>query len=125
MRELTASWQTTVAVADGGKGQEHTSLDTLSPGTPCYLLKLPAELRNRIYDLAFTDRGQTIELFSAAPPSRALLRTCRQIYEEAASIYTAALLDPGFWSGKHFHATTITSTWIIRRPHTANTKRMT
>lgn len=55
------------------------------------LLALPAELRNTIYELAFTtdyDDGETIDLLTAKFPNEGLL-ICHQIYNEACQIYKA------------------------------------
>jgi len=56
------------------------------------LLELPPELRNRLYELAFTtdDHGVSIPLFGTAGPSKALLTTCRQVYSEAHSTHKQA-----------------------------------
>ena len=63
--------------------------------TKCALLTLPAELRNKIYALVYPCAG-TVELLNSdllksgtATPSKALLMTCRQIYEEARYVYCA------------------------------------
>ena len=59
----------------------------------CPLLELAAELRNSIYELAFTlddDNGIGVLLEDAAGPSKALLLTCRQIYSEARIIHKQA-----------------------------------
>ena len=55
---------------------------------PVNFFTLPAERRNEIYEIAFitnTDSkdGATTDLRSTKPPSKALLLTCRQIYNEA------------------------------------------
>lgn len=62
---------------------------------PCRLLSLPAELRNRIYHLAFGQNvfEEHIKLFARPQElldSASLLRTCKQIYEETRGIYTRA-----------------------------------
>ncbi|KAF2166746.1 hypothetical protein M409DRAFT_22800 [Zasmidium cellare ATCC 36951] len=57
------------------------STTSASNPPPCpFLEKLPAEIRNEIYELAFTQDSSTseIELFEAKSPSKALLSTCRQ-----------------------------------------------
>ena len=65
------------------------------------LQTLPAELRNHIYELAFTsDQEEPIHLCKAAPPSEALQLTCHQVYNEASQIYRAAYRQ--YWSSSHF-----------------------
>ncbi|KAK4895327.1 hypothetical protein LTR27_006670 [Elasticomyces elasticus] len=68
------------------------------------LFTLPAELRNEIYELAFTmELDKQIELFSAVPPSNSLILTCRQVCDEAAGIYRQAYR--AFWTMGHFMLT--------------------
>ena len=52
---------------------------------PFALFELPPEIRNRIYELALV--GSNEELIIKDAPSPALLRTSRQIRQEASSIY--------------------------------------
>lgn len=61
----------------------------------------PPEIRNYIYQLAFSTPDSKIELDTASPPSKALLLTCRQVYAEAKNVYRAAYRD--FWSKTHFY----------------------
>lgn len=57
-----------------------------SPASP--LQRLPAELRNNIYELTFaSDTDSYTKLTEAAPPSKSLIFTCRKIYQEARSMY--------------------------------------
>lgn len=60
-----------------------------STDTTCHFLKLPAELRNRIYGLAFTTAADTEEhvYFTSEPPSKAIISTCKQVYSEANKLY--------------------------------------
>ncbi|KAK3655348.1 hypothetical protein LTR22_010233 [Elasticomyces elasticus] len=70
---------------------------------------LPAELRNDIYELALSaDSKEPIELLSASPPSNAMVTTCRQAYNEAASIYRAARLR--YYSTNQFVIVVVCST---------------
>ena len=72
--------------------------------TPCRLLELPAELRNHIYELAFTtdyEDNEKIDLIAANPPNKELLLACRQIYNEAAQIYNASYRD--FFKTRNFY----------------------
>ncbi|KAK5719257.1 hypothetical protein LTR15_007780 [Elasticomyces elasticus] len=68
----------------------------------CGLFTLPAELRNGIYELAFSseDSDKPIELLSAVPPSNNLVLTCHQVCDEAAGIYREAYR--AFWTMSHF-----------------------
>ncbi|CAK1356838.1 hypothetical protein CB0940_11968 [Cercospora beticola] len=88
----------------------------------CLVLnKLPAELRNEIYELAFTvdddeveidlsdfgpprsppllTKGE-VELSKARPPNNALLSTCHQIQSEATQLYKRA--SHKYWTDTHF-----------------------
>jgi hypothetical protein len=58
------------------------------PDQDCPFLDLPPELRNRIYDLVFSEFKLELVL-SATQPRPPLLRTCRQIRQEASSLYYA------------------------------------
>ncbi|EME39199.1 hypothetical protein DOTSEDRAFT_47803 [Dothistroma septosporum NZE10] len=52
------------------------------------LLGLAPELRNMLYELAFTTDSQgPIDLCTLASPLTALLYTCHQIYSEALQLY--------------------------------------
>ncbi|KAK1063095.1 hypothetical protein LTR12_017342 [Friedmanniomyces endolithicus] len=51
------------------------------------LLTLPAEIRNSIYDLILVREGRKRVLAPALPYDPALLRTCRQIRQEAQGIF--------------------------------------
>lgn len=66
----------------------------------CHLLSLPAELRNRIYNLCFAEPAKEVDLLEAQPPSRALLCTCRQIRDEARLMHRKAYRE--FWSNTRF-----------------------
>ena len=67
-----------------------SSTDTMAAGiedVTCYLLQLPGELRNRIYRLVLTD-GMPIINFDATGYVRpGLISTCKEIRQEALSIY--------------------------------------
>lgn len=67
----------------------------------CRLLKLPPELRDRIYDLVFTtDTTSKIDLLTASPPSKSFILTCHQVNVEASAIYKAAYQT--FWTTTRF-----------------------
>ena len=64
-----------------------------------HLLKLPAELRNHIYELAFTtdhydeegeEEEEVMDVFAAPAPGKALLLVCHQIHNEANLMYKAS-----------------------------------
>lgn len=68
-----------------------------SPDSPFF--KLPGELRNRIYELVFAHDNEPVNvedafspssnvLADAAPPSLALLRTCRKLYHESKGYFS-------------------------------------
>lgn len=60
------------------------------------LLALPAELRNKIYDLVFAiDTASQVALLDAEPPSKELILTCKQICAETRLLYQAAYR--AFW----------------------------
>ena len=70
---------------------------------PCRLLSLAAELRNRIWELACTpDTNIKINIAEAEShrPKPHLLLTCKQIKEEATSIWKFA--EPEYWASTHF-----------------------
>lgn len=71
------------------------------------LLQLPAELRNAIYELAFTtkhDLDEKVDLLAAKPPDgKALLATCRQVYNEACELYKTKYRE--FWTTSSFVVT--------------------
>ncbi|KAI7336361.1 hypothetical protein KC315_g2810 [Hortaea werneckii] len=67
----------------------------------CALLKLPPELRNKIYELCFKTVYDNFSSFSApTPPEYAILQTCRQFHSEAIQVYQVA--DREYWSASHF-----------------------
>ena len=75
---------------------------------PSTLLTLPAELRNYIWELAFTPNSSgspwfghdDVNLLDARAPDKALLLTCRQTYNEARGMYILARTQ--FWQGTRF-----------------------
>ena len=73
-------------------------------------LALPAEIRNEIYGLAFTDNAvEPINLCHAYPPSKALLLTCHQINNEAAGIYRDANKSYWYVVNSHMRASLLIS----------------
>ncbi|KAK1824034.1 hypothetical protein LTR12_001567 [Friedmanniomyces endolithicus] len=75
--------------------------DSRQEGGECMFFNLPAELRNYIYELAFDGNSEeSIALLSAAPPSKAMVLTCRQAYNEAAAIHRFAYRR--FWTTNRF-----------------------
>ncbi|KAK5121165.1 hypothetical protein LTR85_005649 [Meristemomyces frigidus] len=81
---------------------------TPSSTRSCRFLKLPPELRNRIYELAFTteaEEGTNINLLDAAGPTKALLLTCRQIHSEAVGFHKQAYRR--YWTTSKFTLSTL------------------
>lgn len=73
---------------------------TIEP--PCYLLRLPAELRNTIYEHVFdctTERE--VELRTATPPSNSLLLTSHEVCNETAKMYKRCYRK--YWTTTRFH----------------------
>lgn len=65
----------------------------------CPIKTIPAEMRNRIYELVLTSQSEStakVELLEAEPPSKALLLTCRQFYEEAKQMHQVQCRE--YWS---------------------------
>ncbi|KAK3642665.1 hypothetical protein LTR56_010713 [Elasticomyces elasticus] len=54
------------------------------------LLTIPVEMRNSIYELVFFTQPEKADLLDPAPPSKALLLTCREIYCETRGVYLTA-----------------------------------
>lgn len=78
------------------------TIDSTSNTDLCYLTTIPGEIRNHIYELAFTTtahNGDEVDLLSCQPPSAALLIACRQVREEAAGLYELAYCR---FASKHF-----------------------
>lgn len=65
----------------------------------CPLFRLPTELRNRIYNLAFAT-PPSVDFADATPPSKALVQTCRRIHSETSKMHKAAFKD--FWAETEF-----------------------
>ena len=77
--------------------------DNQSVNTCALLKKLPAELRNQIYELVFSPnhrKDDSVELRDATPPEGSLTRSCRQIYREASAMYRRAYRD--YWTTTPF-----------------------
>lgn len=79
-------------------------MSTTSPqltSEPCHLKRLPAELRNNIYESVFDfpENGMKT-LYANAPFSKSLILTCREIHDEAAGIYKSTYRK--YWSTSHF-----------------------
>ncbi|KAK3672750.1 hypothetical protein LTR78_007336 [Recurvomyces mirabilis] len=58
----------------------------------CHLFKLPAELRNQIFELVFA--GDTLEdgsIFDLSPLKCDLMLTCHEIYHESLKLYEATV----------------------------------
>ncbi|KAK4895337.1 hypothetical protein LTR27_006680 [Elasticomyces elasticus] len=66
----------------------------------CRLLCLPSELRNDIYELAFSNNNLKANLFEPTPPTKSLLLSCRQIWLEAKGFQKAA--HRAYWETTEF-----------------------
>ncbi|PPJ51648.1 hypothetical protein CBER1_08825 [Cercospora berteroae] len=103
-----------------------SSAPSASQNDCLFLNKLPAELRNEIYELAFTSHDDEVEidlsdfdpprnsllstkgevdLSKAEPPNISLLSTCRQIQSEATQLYQRA--NHQYWTDTHFVVTNL------------------
>lgn len=88
------------AAAASNTGVVNDQTHTAQSGS-CGLLKLPAELRNNIYELVFTVASTaTTDLLYATPPPKSLLSTCREIHDEAAAMYKDTYRR--FWTSSSF-----------------------
>ncbi|KAK3620365.1 hypothetical protein LTR56_023451 [Elasticomyces elasticus] len=56
----------------------------------CALLSLSPEMRNKIYEFAFTSNAPAVDFFKPTPPTKALLLSCKQIWQEAKGLHKAA-----------------------------------
>ncbi|KAK4950875.1 hypothetical protein LTR10_010868 [Elasticomyces elasticus] len=56
----------------------------------CALLSLSPEMRNKIYELAFTSNAPEVDFFKPAPPTKALLLSCKKFWQEAKGLHKAA-----------------------------------
>lgn len=68
--------------------------------------KLPAELRNQIYELSFTTNAcveEIVEVNKAAPPSKDLLLASRQAHREGHQFYLEAYRE--YWRTTNFRIT--------------------
>ena len=91
-------WVSSMSTAD-----QPQPLDKPSP-----LLTLPPELRNSIWEMAFTSNSMgspvchhaNVDLLDAQGPDKALLLTCRQTYKESRGMY--ALARSRFWQETRF-----------------------
>ena len=72
----------------------------------CHLLDSPPEVRNRIYDYLFAIEP-TADLLTVTPPEKALIVTCRQIYEEAKHMYRVRFR--AFWMDTTFETNLVES----------------
>ena len=71
-----------------------------SPSARSFLV-LPPELRNIIYSNLYSSAERPTDLFTAAPPTNALILVCRQTYLDARGLYRHAhrryWTDTRFW----------------------------
>lgn len=85
-------------------------MDVPLPEETCPIKSIPAEMRNRIYDLVFAPDDPDAEgwyedpetrLEEARPPSKAMLLACRQVYNKAKYMYRAAYRL--YWTSTRFY----------------------
>ncbi|KAM3425690.1 hypothetical protein BST61_g7627 [Cercospora zeina] len=87
----------------GLKSADMPDLESKGGDRCLFLDLLPAETRNNIYELVYTNdtsKDNKVDLLKAKPPSNSLIRTCRQIHNEAAAFYKPSYRD--FWSHSYF-----------------------
>ncbi|KAK0964839.1 hypothetical protein LTS01_018628 [Friedmanniomyces endolithicus] len=86
-----ANQQDTIRGLEGAANTQNTTDSAPSPATAILqtsrLLTLPPEVRNTIYHLVLVREGRKRVLAPALPYDPALLRTCRQIRQEAQGIF--------------------------------------
>ncbi|CAK1356835.1 unnamed protein product [Cercospora beticola] len=59
-------------------------VDPSIPVEGCYIFdKLPGEMRNKIWELSFTNNDPVADLRNPSPPTKSLLLTCKKINSEA------------------------------------------
>ncbi|KAK4624450.1 hypothetical protein CLAFUW4_05666 [Fulvia fulva] len=84
-------------------------------------LSLSPELRNRVYELAFEPplvlEAHLVVLLKSTPPPKALLPTCRTVYEEARKMHHATHRQS--WTTNQFciHARTADLANILHKKH--------
>ncbi|KAK4496207.1 hypothetical protein PRZ48_012187 [Zasmidium cellare] len=78
------------------------ALSTLRAPPSAFFTKIPAELRNNIYELAFTQTSPDaeIDVAQAQPPTKALLLTSRRFNTEAKGFYKDAYRK--YWRSNNF-----------------------
>ncbi|KAK5155128.1 hypothetical protein LTS14_006083 [Recurvomyces mirabilis] len=94
-----------------------TSGDNQEPTRVSYaIFRLPAELRILIYELIWADlpSESTIDLFSTAPPSAALLLTTKRLHYDAKAVFRGACQQ--YWSLNTFRLTIDYKTSFSRIP---------
>lgn len=102
--ELDALASLTESLDSGNNATASSEAGISQAGDRCLFKTIPAEIRNRIYELAFKledDHGRVSEdLDEAEPPGKAIILTCRQFFVEAKHMY--AVMAREFWSTGKF-----------------------
>ena len=84
--------------------REHLEMDLASQDTCTIFAKLPPELRNQIYEYAFTTDRSKHKALVTAPfkgPENNLLLTCQRIFVEASGIFEVA--RTAYWKKTTFY----------------------
>lgn len=87
-------------ISTSGTGTDSDGF-TAESAEPCHFFRMPAELRNRIYEFTYaveTDVG--VDLLTTQPPAKSMLLACRQLCAEAKVIYKESYRK--FWKGSRF-----------------------
>ncbi|GIZ42830.1 hypothetical protein CKM354_000608400 [Cercospora kikuchii] len=83
------------------------ALKKVDPSIPvegCHIFnKLPGEMRNKIWELSFTNIEQVVDLECPSPPTKSLLLTCKKINSEARGLYQDAYR--AYWTTSPFQIT--------------------
>ncbi|KAK5719267.1 hypothetical protein LTR15_007790 [Elasticomyces elasticus] len=90
-RVMDAGSNTPIRIATSGWKQSRSAMETDDAAEQqCALLSLSPEMRNKIYELAFTSNAPEVDSFKPAPPTKALLLSCKKVWQEAKGLHKAA-----------------------------------
>lgn len=78
--------------------------DPSIPVEGCHIFnKLPGEMRNKIWELSFTNNHRVADFQNPSPPTKSLLLTCKKINSEARGLYQDAYR--AYWTTSPFQIT--------------------